>query len=98
MKAIVRYALNLCCNVVWTEGLALLALEEAEQKLELTPETARLLRQAIASHFEPVAATLRDPSAGEAFCEGEQAPPTPITAWPPARSDAGFELDEVGPV
>lgn len=91
------------------EGEALLALQKAAERLGLKPSTVRLVRLAIADHFETEAETLRNPAPAEAFSssgaptrapefaappvDGEQAPSTPVTHYPPARSDAGFELD-----
>lgn len=80
-----------------TEGQALAFLDAARQRLRLRDSTVAYLRAAVADHFDQIADTLRDPSAAQAFCAGEdpdgQAPPTPVTAYPPAVSDMGFELD-----
>lgn len=80
-----------------TEGRALEMLASASEQLKLRPSTAKLLRMAIADHFDACADTLRDPSAALEFCareaEGEQAPSRPLTTLPPALSDAGFELE-----
>ena len=88
------------------EGQALLVLDKAREKLNLSDRTVGFLRQAVVSHFDSVADTVRSPAPAEAFAasegdftvapvDGVQAPPTPRTVLPPSPtvSDMGFELD-----
>ena len=100
-----KIALTALRHTITSEGTALAFLADCRTSFDLSDRTTDLLRCAIVSHLDSVADTVRDAAPAEAFAageggdftvapvDGEQAPPSPRTAYPPRLSDSGFELD-----
>ena len=94
-----KIALTALQHTVTSEGQALVFLDLARSRFNLSDRTFDLLRCAIVSHYDAIADTVRDAAPATAFCtpvpphldgeftvapvDGVQAPPTPRTMVPP---------------